>query len=373
VPGTKVPVTEFNWQGNNVGQWLRYFETLAMRTWMPAAFREFTGGSISGEVLTLGYCPNSNEYLYTLNDTTTPRQLHLFDGPNLGDVRIITHGLGLAYPAYQMANSNTVTLFATNAPGGGGTISVLQYDGSAVTLRGSYVGASEDIRAGDFTYHDELGIWVLVGNNSTPARALILTSSDNGATWTQRTTSASANYVDGLHSITVSPGGIFVAIEGHDSGTDSFTSVDGVNWTKHDDIGPTPGEIVHGAHVRYDEALGLFVIVTADTDQKIYTSPNGTTWAAATTWANDGLDHVVTDIQTFRGAWVVVSRTTPTRPHMYLSVDAGQTWEKLGSVPIIQSGSTLYAPQVFKNLNGLGVIASGNSSDTVHFTRSFSA
>jgi hypothetical protein len=296
-----------------------------------------------------------------------------FSGPNLGLVYNKTHALGVNFPAYIMTNNDTITLFASNGPGGGGTISVLQYDGTSVSLKHNYLGATEDISNGDFVYDSVNDIWVMVGNNSTPAEGLILTSSDDGTSWQPRTTTASANYVDGLKSIAVSSSGFFVAVEGHATGTDSFTSPDGINWTKHDNIGPTPGEIIHGTRITYDVSTGYFILVTQDTDQKTFISSNGTTWTKVTEWGGDALDHTVINVQAFNGAWVIVSRTTPSQSHIYLSVDQGQSWEQLGEVPIIESASTLFPPTAFENVNGLGLIAVGNLSDTVHFARCLTA
>lgn len=366
-PATKPPVTEYNYQLNAIGQWLRYYETLAMRTWVPAGFRPFSWGQTSGEVLTIGYCPASNEYLYTLN---VNRSLMLFSGPNLGEVVDKSHTIGIDFPAHHIANDDTNTLIVADPPGGG-SASVLQYNGSVVTLKGTISSVTEDFTKGDFIYDPISDLWVIVGDNST--KGIIFTSGDSGANWVQRTTTTSANYVDGLKSIAVSSSGFFVAVEGHSTGTDSFTSPDGINWTKHDNIGPTPSEIIHGNNITYDASTGYFILVTEDTDQKTFISSNGTTWVAMSDWGGDTLDHTVINVRAFNGAWVIVSRTTPSKSHMYLSVDQGQSWEKLGNVPIIQSGSTLYPPTAFEHVNGLALIASGNLSDTVHFTRGLTA
>jgi hypothetical protein len=293
-----------------------------------------------------------------------------FRGPNLGDVVERSHALGPPAPTALIENDDTISLLVV---GGGSSITILRYDG-IVTLQGTIIaGGGSNLIPNSLLYDPVSDLWVLVGDDSGVGKGFIYTSGDSGATWVQRTTTTSANYVDGLKSIAVNSPGFFVAIEGQATGTDSFTSPDGINWTKNDNIGPAPGEILYGARVRYDSSTGYFALVTEFDDKKAYISSNGTTWVAVSPWDNDAVIHTVIDFQIFGGAWVIVSNTVPTKPHIYLSVDQGQTWDKLGSVPIIVSGSANFPPTAFKNLNGLALIASGNLADTVAFTRGSTA
>lgn len=379
-PATKPPVTEYNWHHNSIGRWFDYFENVSMRSWQPAAFRPTSGGAeTSGKVLALGFNATNNAVMYSLNDN---RNVWVFAGSNLGDPRRETYGLGENAPVLLMANNDSVTLWVAHILLGGPS-SILQYDGSPVSpvsLRSTIPIGGVDFYyfdKGDFIYEPVNDVWVLVGNDGTLVRAAIFTSNDDGTTMTLRTTAISANYVDGLHAVAASTSGDIVAIEGHSTGTDAFKSVNGgVDWTLYNNIGP-----MYGSKIRFDAVRNQFVIVTENIDRQCYVSNNGVVWSAVTPWwGTPGVstygNHQIVDFRIFGMSWVLVTRnlSAPVNaPSMFLTTDGGNTWTYLGTVPVIGTGLTERQPTAFANLNGMGLVASGDLTSLVHFTKSFTA
>jgi hypothetical protein len=118
------------------------------------------------------------------------------------------------------------------------------------------------------------GIWVAVSYRSGPGSNTVssVTSSDNGATWTQRPilgngTASWSSIIYAANTFVVTSGTV----------DKTLTSTDGINWTEHTlpDVGQSVG-VAYGAN--------LFVSVNGGYYTGYYfTSPDGVTWTKRTT------------------------------------------------------------------------------------------
>lgn len=122
----------------------------------------------------------------------------------------------------------------------------------------------------------ELGLFVAVAVNGSGDR--VMTSSD-GITWTTRASAADYNWFSVCWSAELS---LFVAItQGYSV---VMTSSDGINWTSRNISAPAN----NWNSVCWSPELGLFVsVANSGTGNRVMTSPDGTTWTARTSAADN--------------------------------------------------------------------------------------
>jgi len=143
---------------------------------------------------------------------------------------------------------------------------------------GQYAGGGGSWQ--NLAYSPSLGIAVAIGNKSGGG-ARIMTSDDDGVTWTFRTSPSTSSW----KAITWCEDlGIFLLIS--DIATDASrlaTSVDGINWIAA--AGSSLGANRAYSDVAWSPDLGLFAAVHAGTDfsANVATSPDGLTWTLRTT------------------------------------------------------------------------------------------
>lgn len=344
-PGTKPPVTEYNYQLNAIGQWLVAYAESLVTNWF-----QLYESTESYEITALGHYPPTNEFLF---GTIANRSLYTNIGYTFLDVQDVSFGVGGANPVTLMENTDTDLLLVTDSPGG--NAAVLRYVAGATSLQ--YTFANDVFFFSSFKYDASSGLWILVGDELS-TKATIWTSGDLGASWTQRTTSASTNYIDGLASVAGNPSGLLVAIEGQSTGTDSFVSLDGINWTLYDDLG-----FLNGAKVHYDETTGYFIIASEATTPETHISSNGTSWTKVTNWATFGTSWKVINAQSVGGLWVIIANLLfpSIRTYAFVSSDQGQSWETIGMLPGTEV-ATLFKAQAFKRLGNVLVVGIGNDA-----------
>jgi hypothetical protein len=164
--------------------------------------------------------------------------------------------------------------------------------------------------------------FVVVGNN-------VIYTSPDGITWTSRTSPANTNYQDVIYA-----NSLYVAYGNYSTGN-LATSTDGATWATRSVGTGNISQVIYGG--------GQFV---AAGTTGVYTSPNGTTWTAATTGIL--LASSITSVAYIGGTYYVGTNSSG----YYATSTDGAAW----ALKRDASSSTIYA---FHNVNG-AVAAVGN-------------
>lgn len=201
------------------------------------------------------------------------------------------------------------------------------------------------------------GLPLLAGQDNTGTHMTVYTGDSAAATWTQTLNSLlsgcglsaklAASPTTALLMTSIGP-------------AKCFTSPDGSSWTAHDLTGLLPNTAFISA-LAYSDVDKVFMMTVLDNTgvtgfegnnpTKVYTSPDGITWALKATLANTTLEGLVA-----AGAlWLASARDRTAA----FSIDQGATWHKVWN-PVLASDSSTRTGAYGENVTRPGVAFNGS-------------
>ena len=227
--------------------------------------------------------------------------------------------------------SHDLGLFAIVSTSGTGNRVATSPDGITWTSRTS----AADISWRDIVWHDEIDLFVAVGNGGSAATQ-VMTSPD-GITWTSRTAAADRAWEGLAYSPDIN---LFVAVarDGAAAGM-VMTSPDGITWTSR-----TAAAVRGWRNVCWANTLNLFVAVggTVGVTDEVMTSPDGITW----TIRDPGLNVSWYDVSWSEElALLVAVGAHDTFGNMIMSSANGITWTLTSSSVTGQARSIAWSPE----------------------------
>lgn len=302
---TEEPPAEFlnDWQ-NKVGQILDYLRLIQPTNWelvrdiSPTTPQRFKG---------IGY-DGSTGVLVVTGDTAASATFFSQDG---GRFWVSPTTPPIAFVGRAVASDGAGNWVVT---GDSASVSESSDDGDNWATQG--MGGASD-QGNDVEYDAANGLWIVTGENVGGGAGRRLWTSPDRATWTNRISDASGNFIGDIwvnaagFSVALSNAGVF------------YTSPDGVTWTARSVAGATS---LQG--VTYSESAGLWMITGSDGARAVFTSTDGITFTkpAGQVIDNKSLSNINCD----QGELFVVSGgSTTADEEVYVSTDRGLTWTQV--------------------------------------------